>query len=141
ILYDEQKVREKYGLNPSQVVDYKALVGDSSDNYPGVSGIGPKTAADLINKFGSLEGIYENLGEINPKVSEKLAIDAEQSALAKKLAKIDCGVPIHLKMEESEMAKVDLKKMFREFNELGFKSLIARFSGINKFADVKPEEP
>src|SRR6185295_6758900 len=51
ILYDEQKVREKYGLNPSQVVDYKALVGDSSDNYPGVSGIGPKTAADLINKF------------------------------------------------------------------------------------------
>src|SRR3989304_9000947 len=77
ILFDEEKVKEKYRLEPHQFVDYKSLVGDSSDNYPGVSGIGPKTASDLINKFHTLEGIYANLGEINPKTAEKLATDAE----------------------------------------------------------------
>lgn len=127
ILFDSDKVKEKYGLEPHQFVDYKALVGDSSDNYPGVSGIGPKTAADLINKFHTLEEIYNNLGEINPKTAEKLATDAEQSALAKKLATIELNAPIHLKFEDCRLANMDRTALLKEFEELNFNSLINRF--------------
>lgn len=130
-LYNEEKVREKYGLKPSQIVDYKALVGDASDNYPGVAGIGPKTAADLINRFGSLEGIYKNLGDINPKISLKLATDAEQSALAKKLATIELNAPVKIDWKNSEISKMDTRAMFLAFNELGFRSLIARFGSFD----------
>ena len=138
ILFDSDKVREKYGLTPAQFVDYKALVGDSSDNYPGVGGIGPKTAANLLNKFGTLEGIYGNLGEINPKTSEKLAIDAEQAAMAKKLATIEVEAPIHLKFEECSLAKMDRKALLSEFESLSFNSLINRFK-LDK--TVKIEKP
>src|SRR3989344_7280288 len=71
ILYDEDKVKEKYGITPEQFVELKALMGDSSDNYPGVSGIGPKTAANLINEYGSVSNIYKNISKIkskNPKL-------------------------------------------------------------------------
>ncbi|MBI2621452.1 MAG: hypothetical protein HYW63_02280 [Candidatus Levybacteria bacterium] len=136
ILFDEEKVKEKYGLLPHHLVDYKALVGDASDNYPGVAGIGPKTASTLINKFGSLEGIYRNLGEINPKVSEKLAKDAEQSALAKKLATIDTNAPIHLESEECSLTKLDRKALLSEFEKLSFNSLINRFK-LDKSATQK----
>jgi len=127
ILFDTNKVVEKYGLTPSQFVDYKALVGDHSDNYPGVNGIGPKGAANLLNKFGTLEGVYENIGEISPNVAEKLAQDAEQSALAKKLATIDLNAPIHLNFEECLLTKLDREALLKEFEDLSFNSLITRF--------------
>lgn len=139
-LFDEEAVKEKYGLTPPQIVDYKALVGDSSDNYPGVSGIGPKTASDLVSKYGTLEGIYENLGEISPNLQMKLATDAEQAALAKKLATIDVNVPIKLELPNCEMKKVDFEKMFLAFNELGFRSLIARFSSFDKVQRLNKAE-
>ena len=81
-LFDEAKVKEKYKLNPSQFIDYKALVGDNSDNYPGVLGIGPKTAADLLNKYQTLENLYSHISELPIGLAEKLANDAEQAALA-----------------------------------------------------------
>jgi DNA polymerase I len=127
ILFDEEKVREKYGLEPSRLVDYKALVGDASDNYPGVTGVGPKTASSLINNFGSLEGIYENLGEVNPKVAEKLATDAEQAVLAKKLATIETNAPIKLNSDECSLSKLDRKALLAAFEDLTFNSLISRF--------------
>jgi len=127
ILFDEEKVKEKYGLEPHQFVDYKSLVGDSSDNYPGVTGIGPKGAADLIARFHTLEGIYANLGEINPKTAEKLATDAEQAAMAKKLATIELEAPISFKPEEAELSKLDRKVLLSEFENWSFNSLITRF--------------
>lgn len=127
VLYNEEKVKEKYGLEPHQFVDYKALVGDHSDNYPGVSGIGPKTASDLVKRFHTLEGIYKNLGEISPNLQVKLATDAEQASLAKKLATIDTNVPVKVDWKESKISNLDTKAMFLAFNELGFRSLIARF--------------
>jgi len=142
VLFDEEKVREKYGLEPHQLIDYKSLVGDASDNYPGVSGIGPKTASDLVKRFHTLEGIYENLAEIAPGVQLKLANDAEQAALAKKLATIERNAPVKLHLRESEMAKADMQAMFLAFNELGFRSLIARFGSfdsVQKF--TKQNEP
>jgi DNA polymerase-1 len=127
ILFDCDKVKEKYDLTPSQIVDYKALVGDASDNYPGVSGIGPKGAANLLNKYDTLEGIYEHIDELNPNIAQKLATDAEQSALAKKLATIDINAPIHLKMDECKLSDMDRKELLKAFEELSFVSLINRF--------------
>lgn len=137
ILFDEEKVKEKYELMPSQFVDYKALVGDPSDNYPGVSGIGPKGAANLLNEFETLEGIYENLGEINPKTAEKLAIDAEQSALAKKLATIEVNVPVNLKLKQCDIENFDREALYKSFQELNFNSLINRFKLDKKPTEIK----
>ena len=141
ILFDEDAVKEKYGLLPSQFIDYKALVGDSSDNYPGVGGIGPKTAADLINKFGTLEEIYGNLGEINPKTAQKLAQDAEQSAMAKKLATIELNAPIHLKFDDCSLSKMDRKALLAQFEDLSFNSLIARYRLEKKPTVEKAKKP
>jgi DNA polymerase-1 len=127
-MFDELKVKEKYGLEPWQIVDYKALVGDASDNYPGVSGIGPKTASGLLNKYNTLEGIYEHLGELSPQIQEKLAQDAEQAALAKKLATIILNAPVNLDEEKAEVTKIDKAALKKVFEELNFKSLLNRVS-------------
>jgi DNA polymerase-1 len=127
-LFDEIKVKEKYGLEPWQIVDYKALVGDSSDNYPGVNGIGPKTASGLLNKYQTLEGIYEHLGELPPQIQEKLANDAEQAALAKKLAAIVLDVPIKFEKADAEIGKIDNEALKKVFEKLNFKSLLERLA-------------
>jgi len=131
-LFDEVKVREKYGLEPWQIVDYKALVGDASDNYPGVTGIGPKTAATLLTKYRTLEGIYENLIELSPQIQEKLANDAEQAALAKKLATILIDAPVKLVEDEAELGKIDKKELKKVFEKFGFKSLLGRLEKNTK---------
>jgi DNA polymerase-1 len=143
VLFDEHNVKEKYGLEPHQFIDYKALVGDASDNYPGVNGIGPKGAANLLNQYHTLEGIYANLGEIKPGVAEKLAQDAEQSALAKKLATIELHAPIKLDPNICTLSKMDRKALLKEFEDLQFHSLITRFRLDKKpaVADAKAEEP
>ena len=140
-LFDETKVREKYGLEPWQIVDYKALVGDASDNYPGVSGIGPKTASGLLNKYQTLEGIYQHLGELSPQVQEKLAQDAEQAALAKKLAAIVLDAPVKLDEKEAEVNNIDNKALKKVFEELSFKSLLNRLVKKSpKRIEVKPQK-
>ncbi|HEV2340032.1 MAG TPA: 5'-3' exonuclease H3TH domain-containing protein, partial [Patescibacteria group bacterium] len=100
MLFDEKRVEEKYGIKPSQIIDYKALVGDASDNYPGVSGIGPKSASDLLQKYQTLENLYKHIGELPAQLGEKLAIDAEQASLCKTLATIRLDAPVHLKIED-----------------------------------------
>lgn len=90
ILLDEKKIYEKYGVFPSQIVDYLALIGDSSDNIPGIPGIGPKTASSLLHDFGSIEGIYKNIGEIKSKrIKENLEKYREQLDLALNLIKLN----------------------------------------------------
>jgi DNA polymerase-1 len=141
-LFDETKVKEKYGLKPSQFIDYKALVGDNSDNYPGVTGIGPKTAADLINRFDTLEGIYSNLGEINLQTAEKLAKDAEQAAMAKKLATIIIDAPLSFKKDEALISKIDIKGLIKNLEKLGFNNLLKRVSRmeIKKVSRVQTKQ-
>jgi len=142
ILFNKDKVVEKYGLDPEQIPDYKALVGDPSDNYPGVAGIGPKTASDLIKKFDSLENLYQRLSEVVPKIAEKLAIDAEQSALAKKLATIDVDAPIKFVLDQAKTDDIDEKSLLKNFKKLGFNSLINRFN-LDKAPEITEisEEP
>lgn len=125
-LFDSIKIKEKYGLEPKQIIDYKALVGDPSDNYPGVTGIGPKTASGLINKFGSFENIYKNIKDVPEKIAEKLAKDAEQAAMAKKLATILTDAPVSFKIEKASIEHFNAKGLLSVFEELGFRSLMGR---------------
>ncbi len=136
-LFDESKVKEKYGLKPIQIIDYKSLVGDASDNYPGVSGIGPKGAANLLQKYETLEGVYQNLSELSPQLQEKLANDAEQAALAKKLATIITDAPLKIDVEKAQINKIDVKSLTKMFEKLGFTSLLKRMPQLEK--DVAKE--
>lgn len=120
---------EKYGVEPSQFVDMKALMGDSSDNIPGVSGIGEKTASALIQNFGSLDGIYENIDDkrISKGVREKLLRDRDNAYLSKKLAKIDTAAPITEKLEEIRYTGPDCSALYKKFTELELNSFIVKF--------------
>lgn len=136
---DASGVEDKYGIKPTQIVDYKALVGDASDNYPGVSGIGPKTASNLLKEFETLENIFQSLDKIKNKnegLAKKLAEGAEQAGLAKKLAEIVTDAPITLDIERCSVLHFDMEGAKRFFEELGFKSLVKRVqdNGIEKKA-------
>jgi DNA polymerase-1 len=143
LIFDEVSVLQKYGIKPSQIVDYKALVGDASDNYPGVAGIGPKTASTLIKEYESLENIYQNLEKIkakNANLALKLATDAEAAGLAQKLAQVVLDAPITLDIEKSGIKYLDKEGMIKEFEKFGFKSLLKRLDGRQPVAEIKNEE-
>lgn len=128
ILYDAEKVEEKYGVRPDQFIDYKALIGDQSDGYPGVTGIGPKTAATLLSQFETFENLYTKIGEgvVPEKYAIKLATDAEQAALAKKLATIITDAPIQFDLKHCLTSDFNLVSLHSGFEEHGFKTLLAR---------------
>ncbi|MEK7450845.1 MAG: 5'-3' exonuclease H3TH domain-containing protein, partial [Patescibacteria group bacterium] len=128
-VFDERKTEEKYQVKPAQIIDYKSLVGDPSDNYSGVSGIGPKTAVNLLKEFDTLENIYKNLDNIqkkNPNLALKLAEGGESAGLAKKLATIVTDAPITLDIEKCSMFHFDMAGIKEEFEKLSFKSLLKR---------------
>lgn len=133
-IYDGEKFEEKYGFKPKQLIDFKALVGDASDNIPGVAGIGEVSATKLIQEFGSLEEIYKNLDKIPEKIVKKLAEGAESAKMSKDLATIDTATPIKLDLNKCLLADYDKNKAVQLFEELEFKSLIARLPNIGKIA-------
>lgn len=139
-VYDPLKVEEKFGVKPSQFIDYKALIGDASDGYPGVSGIGPKTAASLIRQFNTFENLYMHLGEVKPAISEKLAMDAEQAALAKKLATIITDAPVHPDIEKADVSHIQMENAQESFKILGFVSLSKRLDTLNHHVERKRED-
>lgn len=126
-IYDEATVRSEYRVQPCQWVDVKALKGDPSDNYPGVRGIGPKTAQELIAKFGTLENLFGKLGELvksDPKLAQKLAEGAEDAGMGKKLATIVTNVPVHLDLEKAEVGRINWQSGVEYMKtKLGFKSI------------------
>lgn len=132
-LYKSQEVEEKFGVRPSQIVDYKALVGDASDNYPGVAGIGPKTASSLLSRFKTLETIYKKMDKIESEKVKKALDDHLKSAeMAKQLAKIVCDVPIKLDIDKCKLPNLDRPNVHQLFEEFEFWSLIPRLGGNNK---------
>jgi DNA polymerase I len=126
-IVDEAKVREKMGVGPAQIIDYKGLVGDPSDNYPGVTGIGPKTATNLLTEYESLDNIYKHLQQINEKTRMKLAEGYEAALLSQKLATIRLDVPVTL--DTTQCFLPTTQKILGVLNELGYKSLIRRAGG------------
>lgn len=143
-LFDEAGVVEKMGVKPSQIPDLKALIGDPSDNYPGVSGIGPKTAAQLLKEHGTLKNIYKNLDEISPPIADKLKAGKEKADLSYFLATIVKDAPVNLELEKCKLTDYDWQKVAELFDELEFRSLIPRLPkdihDIEKQATNKEEK-
>ncbi|MBI2013446.1 MAG: 5'-3' exonuclease [Candidatus Colwellbacteria bacterium] len=134
ITYDEDKVLERFLLPPEKLADYKGLVGDTSDNIPGVKGIGPKTAAMLIQKYGTLEDMYkeiEELGMSNAALLKKLVAGKESALMSKKLAKLDAGMQIDIKLKDLRALTPDAEKLIKYLDMLGFKGLVARLKREN----------
>lgn len=122
----KEDVRKKYGVLPSQMIDFQALVGDSADNIPGVAGVGPVTAAKLLNTHGSLQAIYENVEQISPqKLKEKLINHKEEAELSKKLATLNKDVQI-FDIFPSMKFDYNHEKAHKFLASLGFNSLINR---------------
>lgn len=138
-LMGKDEVIEKMGVAPSQIADYKALVGDPSDNYPGVAGIGPKTAISLLEKYKNLDGIYAHLKEISPSVREKIAKGKDDSKLSLRLATIVKDVPVELDIEACGKWDIDSQKVLDLFSEFGFKTLTERVKKVGKGIDFEKQ--
>jgi DNA polymerase-1 len=127
-IYDREAVIERFnGLAPEQVVDYKALRGDTSDNIPGIKGIGEKTAINLLNRYKTLDELYANLDELSPKEAKLLAEGRESAYMSRELARINPATPIDFKLAEDRWA-YDAEALHKMFIKLGFKSLLNRIN-------------
>ena len=143
-IYDEKAIMDEYGVTPQQLIQVKALQGDSSDNIPGVQGIGPKTALDLIARYESVDKIYENLDTIDIKagVRAKLERDKDNAYLSLKLGEINCDAPIDRDINSYVVTDVDKKGASTEFVRLELYSLIPKFNlDSNDAVEVADEKP
>ena len=126
--YDESGVFKRYGVTPLQFIDVKGLMGDQSDNIPGVPGIGEKTALELIKTFGSLDNIYENIDRVEKKgVREKLENSRELAFLSRRIATIERNMPTLCVLSDLKRREFDSEKLYEIFTRLEFKSLIEKF--------------
>lgn len=126
-IYDIEKVNEKYGISPEQIIDFKGLVGDKSDNIPGVPGIGEKTASKLLNQFKTVEELIEKIDNVSSKsVREKIRENAHIALLSKRLATIKTDVPIEIDLNELKLVQPDYDKLLELFKQYGFNSLIKK---------------
>jgi len=143
VLYNDAKVKERFNLKPIQIIDYKALRGDVSDNIPGVKGIGEKTAAELLNHFKTLDGVYaavkKNDVKIKPRILEILKNDKDSAYLSQKLATINTDAPFTFDLAATKMQKLDKNKILEVFSDLEFKSLIPRLAKIDNYVESENE--
>ena len=128
-LYTRELFEEEYGFEPKRLIDLKALMGDSSDNIPGVAGVGPKTAKDLLYKFGTLDGVYENIDDssIRPKLREKLLAGKENAYLSYELATIVAEAPIDFEPRDAIIQPYNRPELYRLFQKLEFVRLIDKY--------------
>ena len=140
-VYDEKEIFDEYGVTPVQLIQVKALQGDSSDNIPGVQGVGPKTALDLIARFGSVDNIYENLADLDIKqgVKDKLLRDKENAYLSLELGEIKTDAPVERDINCYKVVCENSAKAVSEMVRLELYSLIPRFN-LNANEAVKVEE-
>ncbi|MBO8171845.1 MAG: DNA polymerase I [Bacillaceae bacterium] len=129
-LYDRKAVRERYDLTPEQIIDLKGLMGDSSDNIPGIPGVGEKTALKLLHQFGSVEKVLENAEQVSgKKLKEKIEQNKEQALMSKQLATIMRDAPVDVTLDQLHYPGYDRNKVEDVFNKLEFKSLLERIGG------------
>jgi DNA polymerase-1 len=141
-LYTREKFQEEYGFEPRKLIDLKALMGDSSDNIPGVKGIGEKTALTLLHNFGSLDGVYENLDDpsIKPKQREKLTADKENAYLSYDLATIRPEAPIDFEPMDAIVRPYDRPALYELFQKLEFVRLIDKYGLRGADMELPKEE-
>jgi DNA polymerase-1 len=137
VLYDTDKVKERYALEPKQLIDFKALRGDSSDNVPGVPGVGDKTATKLLQDYDTVEGIYKGLKKVEGKLRDKLAEAQAQVELSKELVTLQKDAPIKLDFDAARFGEFDRERAVTLFRELGFRSLLAR---VDELLGREPSE-
>ena len=138
-LYGVEDVIEKMGVTPPQIIDYKGLVGDQSDNYPGASGIGPKTATTLLEKYGSFENIYNNLDEISKSTKKKLEDGRESGELSFELAKIVTDAQVDFEEDRMKKWRVDNDEVLKLFSKYGFRTLTKRIKEVGKKLDEEKQ--
>ncbi|HVD01230.1 MAG TPA: DNA polymerase I [Candidatus Dormibacteraeota bacterium] len=127
-VYGPDQVRQRYNLEPAQLIDYKALRGDTSDNIPGVPGVGEKTASQLVGEFGSIENLLANLDQLKPgRVRDALEANSDRVRLGKRLVTIRRDVDVQLDLDRSRWTRYDADVTRRLFDELEFRQLLARF--------------
>lgn len=140
-LYDEAAIIDRYGLKPKQLIDFKALKGDTSDNVPGVKGIGEKTATQLLQRYGTVENIYKHLAEVTPaRAKSALEADRDMAFLSKDLVTIRTDVPVAVTWDECAVHEYNLDKVLALFDQLEFKSLRNRLppGGVSS-APIEPQ--
>lgn len=140
-IFGIDEVKEKLGVLPSEVADLKALMGDMSDNYPGVAGIGPKVAVDLLNEYKNLDNIYSNLSNIKESVREKLSKDRDNAYLSQKLATLIYNIPLKFNLKNCRWKKSSLDNLITLFKTYNFKSLISRVEKRYSLKSANKPEP
>jgi DNA polymerase-1 len=139
--YDIKAVKDKYELTPKQIIDMKGLMGDKSDNIPGVPGVGEKTAIKLLKEFGTLENVLKSIDQVSgKKLKEKLTENHDQAIMSKELATIFKDVPIEVSSEECKYEHAPNEKVVALFKELGFNSLLDRVSSGEEIIDESEQE-
>lgn len=138
-LYGAKEVKEKFGLEPYQIVDYKSLIGDPSDNVPGIAGIGPKTASQLLSKYHTLENLFKQVDN-DPvslgSIADKLKQGKETALAAKRLVELDCNVDIEIAVKSLEF-RPHWEQVRHIFEDLGFKSIVAKLPGAKNTSEVQ----
>ena len=127
-MYDLEKLHDTYGLMPAQIIDLKGFMGDSSDNIPGVPGVGEKTALSLLQKYGSMDAVYDNIEEVKGKLKEKLTVNKELAYMSRRLATIDPAVPLNVSLDSLMFGGLNGLNAQEVFSKLEFFSLLKRLS-------------
>jgi len=136
VRYDDEAFEKKYGVKVNQFVDYKALVGDSSDNIPGVPKIGPKAAETLLNAYGDLDGIYAHTDELKGAQQKNIVEGKESAYMSQKLARIFCDAPIDIDWDEASIERTRVDKILEVLHKYQFNSLVARLPKHMKLGDI-----
>jgi len=139
-IYDPAAVRSRYGIEPSQIIDFKAIKGDPSDNIKGVRGIGEKGALDLVKEFGSLAGIYKNLPKVKEKYRKLFEEQRQEAQMSYELSTIVLNVPIKFSLPPYKFSQIDYQRIVKLFQDLEFKSLIAKLPRIDQPKEISPVE-
>lgn len=140
-LYDTGELKSEYGLEPAQIVDLKSLMGDSSDNIPGVPGVGEKTALKLIGEFGTLENLYNHIGELpKNKMREKLEANREKAEMSRRLAEIDTSVPLDMDIDTARFEGFEPRRLQKMCAKYDFKSFLKRFDAENKEIEIQTRQ-
>ncbi|MCK5211234.1 DNA polymerase I [Candidatus Parcubacteria bacterium] len=148
IIYDESLVASRFGITPEQMIDYKALRGDPSDNIPGVRGVGEKTAVVLLNKFKTLDRVYAEVKKnskviqslVTSRIIDLLSDHKKEAYLSKDLATIKCDVPLKFSLEKTRFRTYDQAKVMEFFSKMEFKSLLPRLAALGNSSIVQTKE-